>query len=263
VHSYIQKGLRAEKHLNDLRVAIEKWSATKPFEVRTTGKGANLRHDLHFTSSPPPTIEMIAADFVYNIHSGLGHMMAALVPPKRRYSVYFPIYFQGVWDEPVPGEPAIRRKQRARWRSDTQFVAPEAIEILKSVQPDEHASRDRDPEISSLLLIHRIANRDKHTRLPVIVNAVRDETATFTTPSGERVTVPRDPTAPAAQVSGDGSNLHLPPGVTDVVLSGTPLVAIRIPSPKAEVEMLPSFERTLAVYNERVVHALLPYVYVR
>ena len=83
-------------------------------------------HRFHFTRQPGDDVAIVAADFVYNIRSGLDHLAPALVPPAHRTSVMFPIFFQGVWDDPVDGENEQRLKERKRWRTTTRHMHPDA-----------------------------------------------------------------------------------------------------------------------------------------
>src|ERR1035437_4606302 len=158
VPSFILKRSRAKKHLDDLKIEITKWSDTHPYKVSTMHYRKRDVHHLRFTSSPPPEIGILPADCVYNLRSGLDHLMSALVPAAKRSSVYFPVYFAGVWDDPIPGEDENRAKERGRWKSDTDKRRTEVVAILKKLQPAEGAREDGDPAVNTFLFLNRVSN---------------------------------------------------------------------------------------------------------
>jgi hypothetical protein len=259
VPSYILKGNRAEKHLHHLKVKIGKWADTHPYEVRTTHYRKRDVQHLRFTSSPPPEIGTIAADFVYNIRSGLDHLMGALVPASERDSVYFPIYFVGVWEDPIPGEDAERTKARGRWKSDTAKVRPEAVAILKALQPPEDTSQT----INTLRAINLIANKDRHQQLPVIFSALEGLRLIWKDKNGRPFIGPTDVGVPEVdrRVAKDGTELHFPKGAVDMHVAGGPVVAIEI-SPEAGSFQIPGiFDNALTMYRERAVIPLVPYIH--
>lgn len=164
---------RAKKHLIELQEAIATFAAPQPYTVTTTIEGKKKRRGdrLAFTADPANTdIPIIAADVAYNLRSCLDHLMSALVDPNERTHVYFPIYFQGVWEVGMPGEDQERRKQRGRWASDTATVKDGAVAILQKLQPPD---RGEPREDNLLRVINTIANADRHTKLPVVAQGLR------------------------------------------------------------------------------------------
>ncbi len=262
VPSYILKADRAEKHLHDLKVTIGQWAETHPYEVRRGFKGKRDARYLRFTSSPPLELGTMAADFIYNLRSGLDHLMADLVPSAQRCSVYFPIYFQGVWEDPVTGENERCTKQRGRWRSDTANLRPEAAAILKSLQPPEGA-RQRDEGVHALLLLNRISNTDRHQRLPVLFTALKGFRLLWQDPQGNQHIAPTATGIPAddLRVLQNGAELGFPPGSRNVQVAGAPVVAVRIPDPPRDIEIPGAFDQALHAYRMRVVGPLSPYVH--
>ncbi len=255
VPSYILKADRAEKHLGDLKFAIAAWANTHPYEMRPGREG---KMQLHFTAGPPQQIGIIAADFVYNIRSGLDHLMAALVPSAQRSEVYFPIYFEGVWDDPVPGEDQKRTKERRRWNAHTEKVRPEAVAILKSLQPKETTG-----QFNSLLLASRVSNRDKHQNLPVLFTSLRGMRVIWKTASGERQIGPSDTGDAAidAAVCKDGTEFYLTPNAMGVEVTGSPVIAVQIGDPVRNVEIPYAFDRALGAFRNRAIGPLAPYVH--
>jgi len=261
VPSYILKADRAEKHLHDLKVTIAQWADSHPYEA---SRGFNGKHDsrhLRFTSSPPLELGTMAADFVYNLRSGLDHLMADLVPSAQRRSVYFPIYFEGVWEEPLAGEDQQRTKERGRWRSDTAKVRPEAVAILKSLQPPRGAGQPGEG-VHALLLLNRISNTDRHQRLPVLFTALRGFRLLWQDPTGNQQIGPGDTRTPTdTRVLQDGAELGFPPSARNVQIAGSPVVAVKIPDPPRDIEIPSAFDQALDAYRTRVVGPLSPYVH--
>jgi hypothetical protein len=260
IPSFILKGERAEKHLRDLKAEIAKWSDTHPYEVRATHYGKRDVYHLRFTAAPPPEIGMIAADFVYNIRSGLDHLQGALVPSRRRDKVYFPIYFYGVWEDAVPGEDAERTKDRGRWKSDTEKVRPEAVAILKALQPLEAAG-----QLNTFRVINILSNRDRHREMPVVFSGLTGARLLCRDAHGERVIGPADTGNPILDrmVAKDGAELGYPEGAMDMNIVGAPVVAIEISSDQENVVIPEAFDLALSAYRERAVGALAPYVHRR
>jgi hypothetical protein len=262
IPSYILKAGRAEKHLHDLKLAIAKWADTHPYEVRTTRYRKRDAHHLRFTSSPPPEISVIAADIAYNLQSGLDHLMAALVPAADRDSVYFPIYFQGAWEDPLPGEDVERTKARRRWKSNTAKVRPDAVAILKSLQPPDDGGKGGQT-INTFRAIHLIANKDKHQQLPVVFSALRSARLMYRDAQGNRHIGPTDTGIPAIDmaVCKDVAELIFPMGAVDVQIGGAPVVAIEISPEAGNVEIPYVFDLALTAYRERAVEPLAPHIH--
>lgn len=264
VPSWYLKGHRAEKHLHDLKCEIRRWADTHPYERVTHVESGKEVQQLHFTSSPPSDVGMIAADFVYNLRSGLDHLMAALVPPNQRDDVYFPSSFQGVWGPDVPGEDAERTQARKRWRTYTKKMRPGAVTILQSLQPAEDARKDTDPTLNSFLFLNKVSTKDRHQKLPVVFSALSGVRLLWKDPQGNSHIWPDSP-ADYNAVGGliaykDGTELVYPPGAMDMEVAGAPVVAIAVEKPKADVEIPGAFDRALHAYWNRAVKPLSSYV---
>ena len=257
VPSFILKADRAEKHLNDLRTAINDWADTHPYEVSTTHYRKGDKHHLRFTTNPPIEVGLIATDFVHNLRSGLDHLMAALVPSSQRDSVYFPIFFQGVWELPVPGENAQMTKDRGRWKSYTAKVRPEAVAILKALQPaEEWLPKGRR---HAFKMLNELANVDRHQRLPVTFSALRDVRMRWIDSHGQ--THRGAENFPESSIAKDGAELGIPPDAMQVKIAGSPLVAIEAGPGDIGADIRESFAEMLVAYRERVVQPLAPYVH--
>lgn len=225
--SYDLKLDRAETHLVELNGLIDGYVSKHPYEVasRVEGKKKRIVHRLHFTEQPDPELGVVTGDFVYNVRSALDHMMAALVPSARRSAVYFPIYWQGVWDDPKPGEHSQRVKDRARWNSDTLKVDPAALAILKANQPLDDGRQP--PETHGLLILNRIATKDRHTRLPIVGHSVTVERGRGQLADGTWVDLRTRNFDPMSGYT-DDAQIDGPNGVVKMEIEGTPRVHIKV-----------------------------------
>ena len=123
VPSYVEKVSRAKKHIVDLKEAVDEFAATKPSGIteRIEAKPKRKVRRLTFTGDAANIlIPILAADAIYNLRSSLDHLQNSIVPNKRRGHVFFPIYFERVWEPGIPGENEQRSKQRSRWLTDVK-----------------------------------------------------------------------------------------------------------------------------------------------
>ncbi|HEX6539058.1 MAG TPA: hypothetical protein VF155_07760 [Candidatus Dormibacteraeota bacterium] len=261
VPSYILKAGRAEHHLHDLKLAITKWADSHPYEVRPAHHRKINAYRLRFTANPPPPISLIAADFVYNLRSGLDHLMTALVPATERSKVYFPIYFQGVWEDADPGEHEKRTKERGRWKSDTAKVRPEAVAILKSLQPPDVAWK-AGHTLHVFRALNLISNKDRHQKLPLVFTALRSVRMLWVDTQGTRHIEPGDTGDVSVDqaVCQDGAEFHLPKGAMDVQVVGGPVVAIDFGPEQGNAPIPEVFDLALSAYRE-TVNKLVPYIH--
>jgi hypothetical protein len=146
VPSYMLKIARAEKHLVDLRREVDRYSDREPYTVDSRHYRKRHEHRLAFTEDPINThIGVILADLIHNLTSGLDHLLADMVPPKDRSRVMFPVLWQGVWENGVPGENSQRAKDRARWKSITRNMNADAATLLQKMQPPVEIPENTGP----------------------------------------------------------------------------------------------------------------------
>ena len=222
VPSYLKKLARAEQHFAELKVEIGRYADRTPYRIATTAKSGRRVHRLEFTSFPENTdIGIIAADVVYNLRSGLDHLAAALVPRSYRSHVMFPIFWRGVWEDPVPGEDKQRTKDRERWKTSTRKMRPEAVDHLKTMQPREVGDHDR--VVNFLSVLNRLSNTDRHKEFPLMVTALKRAVVSWRDLNG-RAIEGRDPAAddPDAGVNNEAEVRGVPDDATDVKITGTP-----------------------------------------
>ena len=129
--------MRARIGFFELEFEIHRYTRRHPYRARPRMEGKRKVYRLEYTRQPDDELAVIAGDFVYNIRSALDHLAASMVPSKNRYSVAFPIFWQGVWENSIEGENEQRVKDRARWVSCTREMPDEAVAILKDCQPPE------------------------------------------------------------------------------------------------------------------------------
>lgn len=259
--SFNAKLRRAEKHIKDLEIEISRYSARHPYTVRSkfeAKKKPCLR--LEFTEYPEDTdISLIAGDALYNLRAALDHLMAALVPKTQERSVYFPIFFQGVWGKPVPGEDEERAKNRAQWCRYTTDVADEAVAILKAVQP-RNGARDSDPTINFLVALNRLAVKDRHVKLPFIAPTLGQPVVTFLRADGATRKSWTE-LAPGHSLE-DGAELNpnpWPEGAVKVKIEGTPVITVKVGGPNSNIQLPVSLTKGLAEVRERIIDPLTPY----
>ncbi|MGD0054636.1 MAG: hypothetical protein ABSC34_04265 [Acidimicrobiales bacterium] len=256
IPSYLLKMERAEKHLKDLKIAIAEYASSHPYTVTVGREGKRQVHRLHFTSQLDRRVSLIAADFVYNIRSGLDHLAAELNPPRYRTKTMFPILWEGVWEPEVPGENEQRTRDRAKWLTTTRHMNPEAVAILKTLQP--HVFEDLNLDIFFLDAFNRLSNKDRHSHLPLIVSGLRNAFVTCTQADGSTGRLVDDRNG----VVKDNASIPVPKGAVNVKIKGTPAVIIRIAEPKGFVEIPSFFEERLETVRRRVVIPLSPFVWV-
>lgn len=264
VPSYIAKVTRAKNHLVELKEAIDVYAARKPYTVRKRieGKKKKTVHRLVFTADPANTdIPIIAADVIYNLRSGLDHLISSMVANKDRTSAIFPIFFEGVWEASVPGENKERLKQRGRWTSDTASLKTAAVAILKALQPPEDTGDDTDA--NRLQVINSLSNRDRHEKLPILVTGLRDFTISMKSPAGKHYKGIASPDRPSDFAENE-ARLQIPDDAVDVKIEGTPLVVVRVGKDQRgrdrHLPLLSFLEETVPFIEQRVFAPLAPFV---
>jgi len=254
--SYFLKLDRAQVHLDVLKGEIEAFADSHPYTVAKRRERKKEIWRLNFTSGLPTDISLVGADFVHNVRSALDHMTAALVPSARKDKTRFPILWAGVWEPYVEGEDEKTSEGRARWETIVKKMKPEAVAILKEVQP--YAGYETaDGHVHLLSSLNRLWNTDKHTRLPFIIGGLVGSTVTFTMSDGSVNTyVDTDPRGLS-----DNAKLTGPTGVVDVKIKGTMEVAVRVALPDGVIPMLHHFQGIMD-YATGVIEQLSPYVHV-
>jgi hypothetical protein len=267
VPSYLTKLRTARDDLEDLEREIERYVMRDPYGVveRAEGRRRPKVRRLQITSDPANTeIPRIAGDILYNLRSGLDHVMAALVPTAQRGSAHFPIFFQGVWEKDAPGDDAQRKKERGRWHSDTKALSEPVLAVLRGLQPLD-GEEQPDDEAHVLQTLRQLANTDDHRRPPVAALGLSDCMVKWTLPDGtvQHGTghAKRDASGRLDQVMKDGSKLKdIPLAATNVEIAGVPVVAMHIPSEGRYVPIPQFFVNASNLIEQRIITPLLPHV---
>jgi hypothetical protein len=257
IPSCLLKLERAEKHLVDLELEIAAYCDSHPYTVRVGIEGKRKVHRLCFTSQIDRRVYLVASDFLYNIRSALDHLACSLVPKSQGSHVGFPIFWQGVWDPAKPGENQQRLDDRERWTTYTRFMHPDAVAILKRLQPRDGA-RDTDPDMHYLSILNRLSNIDRHRDLAVYSTGLKEFTFTFGTPPHQTCWSP--PVADINMVLRDGAKIEVPKGEVNVEVKGRPIVAVRVTQPKGEIIIPAHFRAAFPKYREQIILPLLNFV---
>jgi hypothetical protein len=267
VPSYLTKLRTAKEDLVRLEEEIERYVMRDPYRVAEQAEGRRRLkvRRLQITSDPANTdIPRIAGGILYNLRSGLDHLMAALVPKRQRGSAHFPIFFQGVWEHASGEENEQLAKERGRWRSDTKALPEPALAIMRSLQPLDGCAQPQD-ETHVLQTLRQLANADDHARPPVAALGLSDCMVKWTLPDG-RVQygtghAKRDASGRLDQVMKDGSKLKdIPCAATNVEITGVPVVAIHIPSEGRYVPIPQFFVNAVNVIEQLIITPLIPFV---
>jgi hypothetical protein len=255
--SFDLKVERAEKHLIELEEAVKRYASGNPYAVRKAveGKKARVVHRLHFTEQPDPIIGAIAGDFVYNLRSALDFLMVALVPKARSRKVYFPIYFQGVWEEPEKEEDDGRTEERRRWKSDTEGAHAEAVALLQGLQPPEGAGGLKT--MHGLIALNRLAVADRHRRMPILAPTLRGLHGSIRGPDGTPFPFYSD----GGRHDGlrDSAKIDLPDGAMDVRIEGSTGVIVRVSSQDGGYLIPDVFRNVLFLGTSQVIELLRPF----
>jgi hypothetical protein len=261
VPSFVAKVARAKEHLVELEDEISTYKDSRPCTVSQLidDKGKRKFWRLEFTADPANTdIPIVAADVIYNLRSSLDHLMAALVRPKRRSSVMFPVFWEGVWEPPVPGENAQRVKDRNRWISCVKELPDEAIAVLKSLQPPD--SGGHVDETHLLALVNSLSNRDRHEKLPVAALGLRSLTATWIAPDGKAMQG-TGKIAPNAMFKDQAEIRSIPKLAVDVEIEGVPAVVLKIGREDGYIEIPEQLDAARDLIELRIIPALLPHLW--
>lgn len=256
--SYLRKIARAQKHLEDLKPIIAGYVDSQPYELARSSTDGSSLYRIHMTSSVPRDVPLISGDFIYNIRSALDHLAAALNPPNRRRSVYFPIFWKGVWLDPVDGEEAKRLEDRQKWQSSTRDMAPKAVEIIKAQQPD-YTAHNSEKEVHFLHGVNLLSNYDKHFELPAILAGIGEPIVRW-----KRDGLKHDfADARDWGIFKEGTPLpFIPLDAKDVEIDAKVHVVIRVTHPSGEVNIPGYFERVLEMVRDRIAIPLSPYLFV-
>lgn len=220
--SYDRKLDWAEQHLVKMEPLIAEWMASRPYEVLPGVKEKRQPPVLHFDPKPDPALSYILGDFLYNVRAALDYLISAITPGANRGRINFPIFWEGVWEEPIEGESKKRSDDRAawtRWIDRVGNIDPDALRIIKVNQP----TTTGDDTHHALAVLNRLRNKDTHHRGHILVPTLLFPIDALI--DGEHFIVQPEF---ANQGLSDGAPLtNCPEGAMDVKLDATPAIFIR------------------------------------
>jgi len=152
---------RADKHLNAIKVAINRFIASKPYDFvfEADPKPPNYSIIAMVRHLPDEEWGLIIGDFAHNARSALDMLVyqlsQLLLDDNKRFNLQFPIF-----DEVDGYEGNVQRYLAG--------VAPEHIAIIESFQPYKRLDGSYD---DALGILRAINNADKH-RIINVVGAV-------------------------------------------------------------------------------------------
>jgi hypothetical protein len=225
--SYVRKADRAEEHIFHLAVLLGAFAAKEPYTVTDPVEDKRKKRfsRLVFTESPPEDVDLIVGEVIYNLRASFDYLIGSLVPASQRSSVLCPILREPVWEIPhVSGENKQRTKDRERWFSLAHHITvTDAIAALKDLMPLD--SRRKPGEGHALDLLHRLSNKDRHQRLPVLTWGLGDVRAKVVRKgSGQIVPAQMEGIDPRHNGIKNGAPIPVPGDVVYVKLKGTPVV---------------------------------------
>lgn len=143
---------RAAVHVEEFKRRSREYLSSCDYDfIRETYPDHYLAR-LSISPLPERDLAIVAGDVLYNVRSCLDQAAAALVPRKHRRDVMFPIFHEGVWHE----ESKASGDAAHRWQKLIGLVHPDAVPVLKGVQPLT------GQETNGFRMLSALCNRDKH-----------------------------------------------------------------------------------------------------
>ena len=151
----VQKTVRAQRHLETLQGEIRKYIRSEP--ITRSGKDDIEKgvHILRFELRDfPVKIPLLVGEIAYNLRSGLDHIawQLSLLSGRTPRNTAFPAHSNRT------------RRSECKFRSATQGIPCEAIEIIKSLQP---YARGKNFKSHPLWQLNKLCNVDKHVSMAI------------------------------------------------------------------------------------------------
>lgn len=220
-HPAVQKAIWASYRLAELREAIEEYSSQKPYIVRLQPDSMKPVWELVFTQPVPQRIGFMAGDYFYNERASLDYLAASLVPKNMVGRSYFPILEKRIWEIPeAANEDENLRSQRQRWRFIEENMPPEAVQILKQLQPENSQPKVKEP-IMPITILNRLSNADRHRTFTFVRESLTLEgTARFIHDDGHEETYIEGPTDRPRAYKNGAVFKSVPGSVRNIELNG-------------------------------------------
>lgn len=270
VPAYTSKLSWADKHLGDLQRAMAEFASRDPYRACRAVRGQHKgQWVLEITEPPDPAWSLMVGDILYNLRAALDYLAGALNPSSERSHVMFPIVSEPIWNlPPADNENQRLTDLRRRWEVSTRKMRPEAVEILKRLQPVPiDAYRN---VFHGLDLLNTLSNKDRHRTLHLHVTGVAAPIhILFTYADGRVERVQAEPTplpgALGTGAIGEGTVITPPSGVdvrdvADIQLRGRVTQAIDMPDGR-QAPVPDSLQQILEWVRQTVVVPLTPYLH--
>lgn len=271
VPSFSHKLSWAEKHLTNLESSVGKFRGRHPYQARKVLKGQNKgKWVFEFTESPDPAWALMVGDVLYNLRATLDYLAGALNPSSQRPHVFFPIIQVPIWEiPPVDGENSELTRIRDKWNTATVKMHPDAVAIIKGLQPIEN--KEYALYFHRLDLLNRLSNKDRHRTLHVHLSGLTGQLdTTIVLSDGDVWTatgaadVPPD--KPGTAAIKNGATITIPSEipaelVVDVQIKGTVTQAINMGNDGRTVVIPDSLWQILDFIRKKAVAPLSPYLH--
>jgi hypothetical protein len=182
--SWRLKVARAEKHLDEIKCEMLRYSESHPYDVvpaRQSKRKPNVRRfQLRLLKQPDPMLAVVLGDFLYTLRSALDHIAGATVPSKFKYQTSFPIESKAIWKR--EGRKYIVRdpNARRRFKSAIRGMPAGARAAIERAQPYNMVVGPE--EIVALSVLSRLENADKHRNLVLLTPGLDDIEMTVAVP---------------------------------------------------------------------------------
>ncbi|HEY3825363.1 MAG TPA: hypothetical protein VGL82_12445 [Bryobacteraceae bacterium] len=158
---------RARKHIKTIQRSSAKYIATRPYKI-TKSKGKETTQVI-VTKEPPPEINILAGEVIYQIRSALDHLVFALIkknPP--------PLAIQPDWERRCEFPFIFDLKGKVSPLKRNHFpnlpgISEAALTFIERIQPYYRVGATNN----ALWILGVLSNLDKHRRLNVVIGRIR------------------------------------------------------------------------------------------
>jgi len=144
---------RANKHIDELYVVVQKFKATNPYKIasrRDLESGEHIVY-VHTADPLPPIIPVIAGDVIQNLYSSLDYLASKLVIANRGTPTSKTAF-------PITKNVPTTRDEIVRYEGQVCGMREEVKQLLKSLNP----YRGQD---NAFWILHKLNNINKHRSL--------------------------------------------------------------------------------------------------
>lgn len=163
------KLIQAEKHLRAIKKCLAIYARSKPHKIVRKTKG---KKKLNVPKPPPVQISILAGEMVYQMRSGLDHLVFDVIKKNSNISTIDPEWEEHcefpIWTKPLKlGQKTPLPKQK--FARPLPGIADAPFAFIESVQPYYGVGVVNN----ALRFLGHLSNIDKHRRLNLVVPRVR------------------------------------------------------------------------------------------